>query len=741
MISSSSGADNPATLDQALDDPRVFQAVQEYLVALEAGERPNRQAFLERFPDIRAPLAECLAALQFVHSAALGASRSGSEPVALPTGDLSLAVPLGDFQLLREIGRGGMGIVYEAVQLSLGRRVALKTLPLAAALDDKHLQRFKNEAQAAACLHHANIVPVYGVGCDRGVHYYAMQLIEGQTVAALIRELRRDAGREETAGAVAGGRDQATQVRGNPTPVVPRPREAGTETLAELSTARSENTRKYCRRVAQLALQAGSALEHAHQSGVIHRDIKPANLMLDARGHLWVTDFGLAQFQEDVGPTRTGDLVGTLRYMSPEQALGKRVLLDHRTDLYSLGVTLYELLTLEPAFPETDRQELLRRLADEEPRPPREFDPGIPVELETIVLKTMSKNPADRYASAQALADDLQRFLDEKPILARRPTLVDRARKWARRHPSVVGASVVVLLVIIAGLLLNNWREQARTREAEERYKQARKAVDLLVQVSEEELANKPWMNSVRKKLLETALVSYQDFMEAHRNDRELEAVQTRVKAILEELSVLEGAFQGDLLQDRETLDDLHLSEAQRKRIADLQRQLDETSLKRFRDFRDLSPEERRQRLLERARSRDQALKEFLSPTQLRRLKQIDLQVRGLRAFDDAGVVEALNLTTWQRAQIREIEERTFGGPPPGEPRHGPGGGPPPPKPDHGRGHKPQSPEEREKVRAAALSQVLALLTKEQALRWQELTGEPFAGARPACHGEPPDGP
>src|SRR5262249_34467296 len=187
-----------------------------------------------------------------------------------------------------------------------------------------------------------------------------------------------------------------------------------------------------------------------HQLGVVHRDIKPANLLVDVRGNLWITDFGLAHCQSQAGLTMTGDLVGTLRYMSPEQALAKRVLVDHRTDIYSLGVTLYELLTMEPASAGADRQELLRQIAFEEPRPPRRLSKAIPAELDTIVLKMMEKNPADRYATAQELADDLERFLKDEPIRAKRPSLSLRVRKWARRHRPGVASAIITTAAVTA---------------------------------------------------------------------------------------------------------------------------------------------------------------------------------------------------------------------------------------------------------------------------------------------------
>jgi tetratricopeptide (TPR) repeat protein len=400
---------------------------------------------------------------------------------------------LGDFRILREVGKGGMGVVYEAEQLSLGRRVALKVLPFAATLDPRQLQRFKNEAQAAAGLHHTNIVPVHFVGCERGVHFYAMQFIDGRTLAGVIAELRRLAGRDQGGPEASPVLSVAAEalVRGQtipephpandqgPTIAEPKPRRtdfksvppgtsAGeTSVKAATSLGRSLRSPAYFQSVARLGVQAAAALEHAHQLGVIHRDIKPGNLLLDGRGNLWVTDFGLAHCQSQAGLTMTGDLVGTLRYMSPEQALAKRGVVDHRTDIYSLGATLYELLTLEPAFAGSDREELLRQIAFEEPKAPRRLNKAIPADLETIVLKALAKNPAERYGTALELADDLRRFLEHKPIQARRPTLVQRLRKWVRRHRAAVWSGAVVLLVaaLVGG---GEWLRRAQQRAAAE---------------------------------------------------------------------------------------------------------------------------------------------------------------------------------------------------------------------------------------------------------------------------------
>jgi eukaryotic-like serine/threonine-protein kinase len=425
----------------------VAEVVDEFMDAVRRGERPAVEEYAGRHPQLAPLLRQVLPALQVI-GVPEADSLSADDPLIYS--DQSLR-SLGDFRLLREIGRGGMGVVYEAEQVSLGRRVALKVLPFAAALDVKQLQRFKHEAQAAAHLHHQHIVPVYGVGCERGVHYYAMQFIEGQTLAALRCELRQLAAPSPPSPAPGRG-----------------PAGASTAPMAGLSTDQSTRSPAFFRTMANLGVQAAEALEHAHQLGVVHRDIKPANLLVDVRGNLWITDFGLARSGTDTGLTMSGDLVGTLRYMSPEQALGKPLLLDQRTDIYSLGATLYELLTLTPAFSGGDRQALLRQITFDEPLPLRRVNRAVPVELETIVQKAMSKLPEERYATAQELADDLRRFLADQPIRAKRPTLWQRARKWSRRHRGAVLSAGLVLVFAVIGLALSTlmiWREKGRTEE------------------------------------------------------------------------------------------------------------------------------------------------------------------------------------------------------------------------------------------------------------------------------------
>jgi serine/threonine protein kinase/WD40 repeat protein len=466
-------ANSPALAEACPDaagDDELARVLETVMADIEAGRPVDVERMLTDHPTVADDLRACLASLRFIEK--------GAGTLACADDDRAPSMEnLGDFRIRREIGRGGMGVVYEADQLSLGRKVALKVLPFAAALDAKQLQRFQHEAQAAAHLHHQNIVPVYFVGAERGVHFYAMQYIEGKTLAGLIAELRHQAGLTNQEGDLhpepAAGGDAVTE-KGANAAETPRGGPIRAATLARGSTEGSTRTPGHFRMVANLGIQAAEALEHAHQLGIIHRDIKPGNLMVDGRGKVWITDFGLAHIQGDAQLTLTGDLVGTLRYMSPEQALAKRVLVDQRTDIYSLGVTLYELASLEPAFGGRDRQEVLRRIAFEEARPPRRLNRAIPIELETIILKAIEKNPADRYATAQALADDLRRQLEDRPIWARRASLVQKARKWCRRHKAVAWTALaftVVLLGTVAVFSLvtayRTGRQLEATRQAE----------------------------------------------------------------------------------------------------------------------------------------------------------------------------------------------------------------------------------------------------------------------------------
>jgi serine/threonine protein kinase len=549
-------------------DDRLNEVLLSYLEGPQSGAALDRQQLIERHPEFASELNEffagrdqldrIVAPLQEVATTLLQKTPGEAGPRTESPGGDKPAQPqlgqLGDFQLMREIGRGGMGIVYEAEQISLRRRVALKILPFASAFDPKQLQRFKNEALAAAHLNHPNIVPVYAVGSDRGVHYYAMQYVDGQSLAAYLAEMRQlsPAG----SGSDRAARPASAADSAEPTQALSAAQRAAASAHSDHSAASSSAptatsqltsdatnagaSRRYFQRVCQIGIKTAQALDYAHQMGVVHRDIKPANLLVDERGTPWITDFGLAQFQRDLGLTMSGEMLGTLRYTSPELALAKRELMDHRTDIYSLGITLYEMLTLQPACTGQDRHELMNQIAFGEPRPPRAVRKSIPVELETVILKAIAKNPAERYATALDFADDLQRFLDCRPVLARRPTFTEKTLKWSRRHRTLVAMAALLLVLTFAGLVVSTvliareqkltqdalLREQERTREAQDQraraltgFLKARQALDFIAQIGDNELAGQPGLQQVRKKLMVAALDYYQSFIQQYQDD------------------------------------------------------------------------------------------------------------------------------------------------------------------------------------------------------------------------------
>jgi hypothetical protein len=354
------------------------------------------------------------------HLLHLGNETGGRPDQTFTLGDVPLVsrveaeCDLGGYRLVREIGRGGMGVVYEAVQTDLDRVVAVKVL--GAVSDERRRKRFQFEARAAAGLNHPHIVPVYAVGVDAGTLYYAMPLVRGVNLGQLIAGLKSDGRGEQPAGV------------GCPPPGTP----------------------DYHQFAARVIAVAADALHHAHGEGIVHRDVKPGNLLIEPTGWVWVADFGLATAAWGDELTATGDVVGTARFMSPEQTTGRRGLVDQRSDVYSLGVTLYELLTLAPAF-DGRTAEVLLHIATAPPLPLRRHDPTIPRELVVVVEKAMEKNPADRYQTAAELAADLNRFARGEPILARPPTPAERFRRWSFRHRGRLA------VLTAASLLLSVW--------------------------------------------------------------------------------------------------------------------------------------------------------------------------------------------------------------------------------------------------------------------------------------------
>ena len=491
-----------STDEERAVDSRVISALEAYLESLRAGRAWSPSEFLADRADVSPELKGCLSGLEFIEAAAAGLSGSpGHAATTQAESDMPPQSRLGDYHILREVGRGGMGIVYEALQISLGRRVALKVLPHSAAVDPKQRQRFQIEAQAAAQLQHPHIVPVFGVGCDAGIHYYAMQFVDGQSLSTIIRDLRSGDGElpswaepSEQGGSNGNGpaspAPAAAPGAGEPRRDVVPDEDVTVDLSPQNGVARSHptfegNVRRdvaFCRKVARLGTEAADALEHAHGLGVLHRDIKPANLLIDRDGSVWITDFGLARFSGNSSLTGTGDIIGTLRYMSPEQSLARRGVVDQRTDVYALGATLYEFLTLRPAFDGRDHQELIRQISLDEPTPLRRLNPAVPRELETIVLKAMAKDPSGRYATAQELSEDLKRFLNDDPIMGRRPGPVERTIRWARRRWELVATAAAIVMVSLSIGTGITWRQASETtRQANEAKEARNKYRDYLV--------------------------------------------------------------------------------------------------------------------------------------------------------------------------------------------------------------------------------------------------------------------
>jgi serine/threonine protein kinase/Flp pilus assembly protein TadD len=467
---------------------------------------------------------------------------------------------IGDYRIVRQIGRGGMGVVYEAEQASLGRRVALKVLPTHALDDPQKTIRFEREARAGAKLHHTNIVPVFGIGQAGETQYYVMQFIDGLGLDAVLRKARKQQGTGNPDGARPKLAQNDTTTAGSDSSQVCLPGGADITGLCKPD-------RLHWQSVARIGVQLAEALEYAHSQGVMHRDIKPSNLLLDSRGTVWITDFGLAKAWHGESLTPTGDIIGTIRYMAPERFRGK---VDPRADIYSLGLTLYELLALRPAFEENDQPRLVQQVMHDEPPGLRTLNPSIPRDLETIVHKAMAREVDERYARAADLAADLQRFLSVQPILARRVGVHERLWRWCRRNPLLAGSLGLAASALLgtAGVSMLLFRNEARSLQvlareeeqvrlakenaeralaqsrqlAEERqdllkqaeserdradrnYSLAHKAVeDFLIRVTENKRLKEGDFHALRKEFLESALPYYEKFAQQKKDDVKLEA-------------------------------------------------------------------------------------------------------------------------------------------------------------------------------------------------------------------------
>lgn len=532
--------------DTIHDDDRhpVEQIAEEFANAIRNGLSPNVDDFANRYPEHADLLRTILPSIQLVETVSQQDSQLNQSGAHDPRQSVIAATPsiLGDFQIVREVGRGGMGIVYEAVQQSLNRHVALKVISSLISSNQQHKARFRREAEAAASLHHTNIVPIYGIGEEHGLQYYAMQLIDGVTLHDVIECLRDNSlssvpvvlqnpqnvdNTNGSSGTFSGvlrtklqfnSADAARWMLSKPTAEttviaspLPTPkdssknlpsqntqsnansldfdltsqstsqstsrsleeqRDATVPIAAEKSQPRSirtdkttansqskpiQLTREYFRNVARTIANAANALDYAHHQRILHRDIKPANLLLDREGTVWITDFGLARRTDLDAATQTGEVLGTLRYMAPEQIDGQG---DSRMDIYSLGLTLYELLTLRPAI-ESPKARLLDPKRNSAIVAPRSIDPSIPNDLQTITLKACAFEQSARYQHASELEEDLRRFLEDRPILARRATKAEQVVRWARRNPAIASlASATFLLLGVLAATLGIWNRQ-----------------------------------------------------------------------------------------------------------------------------------------------------------------------------------------------------------------------------------------------------------------------------------------
>src|SRR5579872_5688864 len=526
----------------------VGQLGEEFLARFRRGECPAISEYADRHPQFADEIREVFPALLAMEGVAgrepAGAANSG--PVKLRHDAFSR---LGDYRIIREVGRGGMGIVYEAEQESLGRRVALKVLPQNLLAGDRHKQRFEREAKAAGRLHHTNIVPVFGVGEQDGLSYYVMQFIPGLGLDAVLDELVRSKAAEEpsrlasgdvelrvsrrsdasaadvarslidatyiphssanlashvTASSASGRSDLPTidSAVDDPSPPAAHPDAASQRTVPDsrLAAERSgpaagklsdsfalsgslgpsgsatepevgaqRRRQNYWHSVAQIGVQVASALHYAHGQGILHRDIKPGNLLLDLRGAVWVTDFGLAKSNDQADITHSGDVLGTLRYMPPEAFEGT---MDPRSDVYSLGLTLYELLALKPAFDDRDRHKLIRQVTTAEAPPLESLNPEIPRDLATIVHKAIDRDSARRYQTALDFQLDLARFMADEAVQARPLSFSERGWRWCRHNRALAALSSVLIVALTAfgmGSTFAYYREFTHRREIEEK--------------------------------------------------------------------------------------------------------------------------------------------------------------------------------------------------------------------------------------------------------------------------------
>lgn len=489
------------TTQTVVNDP-LEVALSEFREDLRAGRAKSIRHYEECFPDFAEELRDLIpsiAALERVSAHSVDEFQRRNAPPRI-----------GGYEVTEEIGRGGMAVVYEARDPKLGRTVALKVLPFSSALNELSVLRFRHEAQILAQIDHPNIVPVYESGQHDGASYLAMKRIRGVPLDDVFTITDEGMGRSNGSEEVVA--DQSASAEVTEKPVEPSILERVRSLIPTDESVR-------LRFIATLGADAARALNAAHECGIIHRDIKPSNLMLDENGQLWVTDFGLAFAQQDDKVTQTGQLLGTVRYMSPEQSRGERSLVDQQSDIYSLGITLYELVTGQAAFC-GNPIEILDQVKDTVPVAPRKLNSDIPRDLENIILKCCGKSRNDRYETARQVAEDLERFLAGETTIARRPSFTERVLRWTakrrRTMTAIVSVAAILLVASVAttGIVLNEMtKTEAALELARENFQETQEVVDRFGLQLDGELALIPGTDHLRRSMLSNVIDHYRGFI------------------------------------------------------------------------------------------------------------------------------------------------------------------------------------------------------------------------------------
>ncbi len=433
--------------------------VEEFTLRLRQGSRPSIAEFIERYPSLSSEIEELLTSVAMIEELKTQ-SNTITDSLKREMKQITRLEQIGDYRIVRELGRGGMGVVFEATHESLGRRVAIKVMPNRKFDDQKYLERFRREAQAAANLHHTNIVSVFGLGQTGDHHYYVMEFVDGESLSDILRHLNSmsESNTED------GYSTETMPVSPGNSITSPSDQDFATQPVRKIYS-----TRERYLWAADVGAQLADGLAYAHALGMLHRDVKPANLLIDKNETVWLTDFGLVKNISNQSITKTGDIIGTPQYMAPESFEGTY---DERSETYCLGLTLYEIATLRPAYENATTPELIRKITTSDPAPPKKLEPRIPRDLNRIIEKAVSREPDYRYQTAAELREDLRAFLDDRPISARKISLLENMWRWGRRNPAQAFTSFFVafmLLTIATAATLALLKNQQLTAEIEQR--------------------------------------------------------------------------------------------------------------------------------------------------------------------------------------------------------------------------------------------------------------------------------